>query len=539
MRINIGQASISAMGSFSDTAASAMLRIEGRKTWKRHDWLLVEKTGHNLGVLRELFPEAIVTDLCPAPPLPAGPDPEPQWVMEPRSFQRANFERFKNKSQFAIFSDPGTGKTKVAIDIMCHRALKGTVTGVIVLSSPKGVHAQWIRDQLPKHCWPNVPTRTHIWDGKNPDWMNGQLNDNKLEIISGNIDMVRGKGFQLLEAFARQHGTKLLFLIDESDSIKSRTTQRSMRVRQLAQYTNQRAIMTGTPIAKDLTDEWAQFYFLDPDIIGHKYATSFRAQYCIMGGYENRQVVGHKNLEAFKRITAPHIFRATKDELDLPPKIYDEVVFDLTDEQKRIMRDIKDKFYADLSAGTLSVSNGAVALMRMQQVSNGFAINEEGKPVPLENPRLDVLKKLRSEIHGKTIIWCRFVHDVTYLLGHFPGAVGIIGEQSLANRSLAKDAFIDGKATELIATSASIGRGTDGLQYACANAIYYSNSFSAIDRWQSEDRIDRIGQTKSCSYFDLIARGSPDRGILRNLRNKKAISELAIDGLKELMDEIE
>jgi SNF2 family DNA or RNA helicase len=460
--------------------------------------------------------------------------------MEPRPFQRKNFERFKNLEQWAIFSEQGTGKSKVALDIISNRWLKRTVTGVIILSSPKGVHAQWIEEQLPKHLWRSVQADTYIWDGKKPPRWIG-VSSNKLQIVSGNIDMLKSKkGFDLLRMFATAHGARLMILVDESDSIKNVSAQRSKKLRELALWTKQRAIMTGTPIAKDLTDEWAQFYFLNPDIIGHKYLTSFRAQYCIMGGFENREVTGHRNIERFKEIVAPFIFRATKADLDLPPKVYDEVVFDLSKQQRAMIKDIRDQFFTELGNGSaVSVKNGATALLRVQQISNGFAVNEEGRIFRLaENPRLDALLRLRKDITDKVIIWCRFREDVKILSEHLPNAVTIYGEDDAAERMAAKNAFTHGHANELIATPGAAGKGVDGLQRVCSTAIYYSNSYNAIDRWQSEDRIDRIGMKGTSTYFDLIGRGSIDRAVLSNLKQKKHISSLALGDIQRIMEEL-
>jgi SNF2 family DNA or RNA helicase len=416
------------------------------------------------------------------------------------------------------------------------------VTGVIILSSPKGVHAQWIEEQLPKHLWRSVQADTYIWDGKNPPrWMTASLRGKNLQIISGNIDMLKSKkGFELLRTFAMKHGARLMILVDESDSIKNVSAQRSKKLRELALWTQQRAIMTGTPIAKDLTDEWAQFYFLNPDIIGHKYLTSFRAQYCIMGGFENREVTGHRNIERFKEIVAPYIFRATKADLDLPPKVYDEVVFDLSKQQRAMIKDIRDQFFTELGNGSaVSVKNGATALLRVQQISNGFAVNEDGMIFHLaESPRLDALLRLRKDITDKVIIWCRFREDVKILSEHLPNAVTIYGEDDAAERMTAKNAFTHGGATELIATPGAAGKGVDGLQRVCSTAIYYSNSYNAIDRWQSEDRIDRIGMKGTSTYFDLIGRGSIDRAVLSNLKQKKHISSLALGDIVKIIEEL-
>lgn len=521
-------------------------RLEGRKGLEGPTRLWFETSQHNISMVLSMFPSASVEDHRGREDIVSEfekteaqtiEESKPRFRMEPRDYQLDNFNKFKNQKQWAIFSEQGTGKTKVAIDIICHRYLSKSLTGVIILSNPKGVHSQWITEQLPKHIWEGVDAQAIVWEKKAIKWKP----DNRLQIISGNIDMVRSElGFKTLYDFSIVHRKKLLILVDESDSIKTISTERSRKLREIALVTEQRAIMTGTPIAKDLTDEWAQFYFLNPDIVGNKYLTSFRAQYCIMGGFEGRAVVGHRNLERFKELTAPYIFRATKADLNLPPKVYDEVVFDMEDEQKKMIRSIRDSFFASLGDdGELSVKNGATALMRIQQISNGFIQNDEKKIITLpKNPRLLALKELRKDIQGKVIIWCRFRQDVKSIAEAFPDAVTIYGENDSEERKASKEGFINGNAPELIATPGAAGKGVDGLQTVCSDAIYYSNSYNAIDRWQSEDRIDRIGMRGSSTFFDLIARGSVDRPILRNLRDKKDISSLALDDIVKIMDAI-
>jgi len=550
MQITIEHKSSVAVGSFGAAAAQLSLQLEGRKTWLAHDRLRFETTGHNLKLLNTLWPTASVQDrrlgaealrVLDEARAQKSPTAEPEFRLPPMEHQLKNFERFKEQPKWGIFSEQGTGKTKVAFDIICWRWNINMITGVIVLSNPKGVHSQWVYEQMPKHQWANTDILSYVWEGKKPPvWL--ETDTPELQFISGNLDMVKGKdGYALLQTFAKKHKGKLLFLIDESDGIKNFKSVRSKRIRELAQWTEQRAIMTGTPIAKDLTDEWGQFYFLDPSILGHKYLTTFRAQFCLMGGFEHRSVVGYQNLDQFKKITAPYIFRATKDVLNLPPKVYDEVVFDLTPTQKRLMRELRESFFATLSSGEkVSVPNGAVMLMRMQQIACGFVQEENGGIVTIDNPRLEALKELRRSICGPVIIWCRFKPDIEAVKNVFHNSgVTYYGGNSQDERDEAKAVFINGGAQELIATPGTAGRGLDGLQKVCSTSIYYSNSYKAIERWQSEDRTDRMGAIGTSTYFDLIARGSPDRGVLANLRKKKNISDLALSELEKIMEEVE
>ena len=580
MEITIGASTSEARGNFGALATTLSSELEGRKTWVKLTHLRFETTHQNLKLVQESFPGCTILDRregvdlfeqfaldasglnmpserprpkddyqgsLDVPASDVGDTTRGYWPfrMEPLDFQLGNFNKFKDKPQFAIFSEQGTGKTKVFIDIMCYRYVSKMIDAVVVLSSPKGVHAQWVEQQLPKHLWEGVSAKACFWDGKRvPEWF-GRKTPGELQIFSTNIDsVIHARPLEPIEDMMRLHGDRLLLCVDESDSIKSASSRRNKELRRLADKygVRYRAIMTGTPIAKDLTDEWAQLLFLNPAFLGHKYKTSFMAQYCRMGGFEGRSVVGHRNIEGFRRLTAPHVFRATKAQLKLPPKIYDEVVFDLTDEQRRLAKSLKESFIAELNGRELTVNNAAVMIMRLQQLACGYIKMEDGTYMELErNPRLDALIRLRQQTSGKAIIWCRFnkdIESVTKALGS--GAVSYYGPTSTGDRTEAKHRFMnDPTCTDLVANPAAMGKGVDGLQEACQLAIYYSNSFDAIHRWQSEDRIHRIGQTGTATYFDMVARGSPDRAILANLRRKKGLSDLVLDDIKRIINDYE
>ena len=546
--IIIGSDSAVLSGPYYQRGLSFLQGLEGRKHCGV-DRLTFEPTPHNLRIVRDNFPELGITPENVSEPAFKRSLIGPAFRMPPRDYQLENYERFKDAPVCAIFSDPGTGKTKTALDIVSYRWHAFMITGVLIFSSPKGVHAQWVEEQIPLHLWENVPVQATYWRGSAgpvPKWLAFTAPWNELRIFSGNIEMlISDRACMILEIFMAAHGDRLLIIVDESDSIKNFSAKRSKKLRELAHRhgVKQRMIMTGTPIAKDLTDEWSQFYFLNPNIIGHKYKTSFQSQFCIMGGFENRNVVGHRNIEQFKKITAPFIFRARKEELNLPEKVHDTVQFEMTDEQKQMIKDIRDTCIAVLDVEKdkrVLASTSVGAILRMQQISCGFAVVDGERAHELANPRMDVLLDLLNQLGDrKVVVWCRFRHDVEAICRALPeGAhVRIYGPSSAAERVEAKRFFIDDPETRyLVATPDAAGKGMDGLQHVCSTAVYYSNSYNAILRWQSEDRIHRIGQQGTASYFDLIARGSPDKAILKNLRNKKDLSTIVLDDLRRIIE---
>src|SRR5690606_15226407 len=108
---------------------------------------------------------------------------------------------------------------------------------------------------------------------------------------------------------------------------------------------------------------------------------------------------------------------------------------------------------------------------------------------------------------GKAVIWTRFIADRKFLAEALAGAGIQVAEYTGSDndRHNAKQSFISDPDTRVfLANPQSAGTGLDGLQTVCSQALYYSNSFAAIDRWQSEDRIDRRGMIGGSVYTDLI-----------------------------------
>ena len=161
---------------------------------------------------------------------------------------------------------------------------------------------------------------------------------------------------------------------------------------------------------------------LDEGILRIKYATSFRNEFCIMGGYNGTQVIGPRNLERFKALTAPYIFRATKDELGIAAKQYSTWVFDLLPVERRAYDEMRRLLLAEIESGEITTAtNAAVKCLRLQQISNGFIMDDETKAVTViaeEGSRINALGEFLAaeESVSPIIIWCRFLADIAIVV---------------------------------------------------------------------------------------------------------------------------
>jgi len=308
--------------------------------------------------------------------------------------------------------------------------------------------------------------------------------------------------------------------------------------------------MTGTPSPNGLEDVWSEFNWLDPNIIGIRYVTSFRREYCVMGGFQGRKVVGYRDVQRFKEITSPYVYSITSEQVGVLPPTYARWRFEMTDRQREVFNDIKENLMTDIEEGkTLEIPDTGVKFLKLQQITSGFLIEnikgkngakDTSKQYEFDNPRLEALLELiEARNPSKACIWCRFRYDVDRIIASLPDdtAVEYSGAVNEVDRGMAIKRFLDAKSGVrfFVATPGSGGVGLN-LQGEARLAIYYSNSYKARERWQSEGRLVRIGQYGRVEIVDLVCRNSTDAGILANLRRKKNVQDLATKDLKRILD---
>ena len=513
--------------------------LEGAKRWRGGDYTF-EATQNNLDAYTTVFGgprikaapsfEAYAEEQKPKKMRGMFAFKTEPWGGEEGHQNRA-FKKARRKKAFAFFMEVGTGKTKVAIDLSSDEFQAGEID-IVMVWAPKGVHSQWTdpsEDEpspLEVHC--SVPFVAHSWPWKEKD--RPKLIKGKLLVVSFNYDsLITEQGFSEMERIMKMG--RVFIIADESQRLKNPGAKRSKQAAILAPLAVKRLILTGTPLAKSLVDVWAQFKWLDPNIVGDKYLTTFRSKYCIMGGWEGRQVVGHKNVDQFLKIIDPYVFRATQDELNLPASVYAPYQFELSGIQRKHYDALRKDFITKFEDGTeVTVANAATMLLRLQQIACGY-LAHEGRIEEIEDARFPALQSILEQREGKMVIWCRFTRDIERICDAYGGVAVPYYGGNVNERDDAKRRFLHTPGVRyFVGNPQAGGTGLDGLQKVSKTVIYYSNSFSSLDRWQSEGRNRRIGMgDESCTYIDLIARKTIDQRLISVLRKKKTLSDQVMD----------
>ena len=457
---------------------------------------------------------------------------------EPYDHQRLVFEESWQRPFHAWFLEMGTGKTKVALDNAAALFEDGKIDSVLIIA-PKGVYDNWIFREIPTHLPNRIDSLMVRWQPNLTKGFREQMKelvrrtDPRLRILVMNVEALSTKkGATAAFLFLENHPDNLV-IVDESTTIKNRKAARTSNIIKCGRLAKYRRILTGSPITKSPMDLFSQCEFLDREALGHKSYYGFQARYAVvqrrtLGRHSFQEIKGYRRLDELGNKLEDFSHRILKEDcLDLPEKVYVRRSVQLTDEQKRVYKEMKKFALAQIDAGELATTTSILTqLMRLQQIVCGFLPSDEGDIKALPNNRLTELLDTVEEVQGKVIIWAAWVHNVQEITEALrrrfgpEAAAPFYGETPQDERQNTVDLFQD-QTSPLRFFVGTPRTGGYGLTLTAANTvIYYANNYDLEIRLQSEDRAHRIGQDKSVTYIDIVADGTIDEKILDALRAK-------------------
>lgn len=475
----------------------------------------------------------------------------------------------RGKPGFMYRMEMGTGKSKCLVDEAVALWRAGEVDRVLVVA-PAGSYADWTAKHLPENLPDDVPTVKHLWRG-------GTTKREKLglaELLNHHVVSVDASGPRVgyapapgtpaprpplrwfvvnvealstatgpavRAAYAFVTGGSALVAVDESTAVRNPKAIRTKVVTGLGGHASYRRALTGRAVVRDPLDLWGQLQFLG---VERQFATnwySFRARYCtlkptwIAGGRQVLTVSGSQNLPELERKLDAVGYRVLKEDcLDLPPKVYARRTVELTPEQRRLYGEMKRTCLAHLDDGSIASTTQVIAqLQKLHGIVIGHLRDEAGELHTVPSNRLAALGEVLEEVEGPVVVWCAYQADIEAVVAHVKAkhpdrrAVHYYGKTPQADREAAVAAFQAGRADVFVSTLATGCRGI--TLTASSTVVYYSSTFDLEHRLQSEDRVHRVGQTRSCTYVDLIAAGTVEEKIVAALRTKRRVSD-AVEG---------
>lgn len=397
--------------------------------------------------------------------------------------QEIAYNKFKKLKVGALFMEMGTGKTKVAIDLINYNNVDLAIF-VVPFSTKSNLEHEILK------------------------W---KLNCKYLIVGYETLSSSDRTYLKLLEYLKNK---KNFIVADESTFIKNEETKRFQRMLKLRNLCEYALILNGTPITKNEWDLYNQIYFLSPKIINmdrKEFLNTF-FKHVIYKKKGEKQKDFYKfseiNAEYLYKLIKPYIFEC---KLDFKKNELIEMNF-IPYDNKEEYNNIKNIFLKNYVFG-----NSSEEIMKMLMKLNYIASNYKYK-------NDIVIKYIKNK---KVIVFCNYLEEANYIHS-FVDSYMIVG-----NTKKRKEILEQFKKNNkpLILT---FGIGSFGLNLQeCDEIVYTGVSFNYALLEQSKSRIKRIGQNKNIKYTYFLTDLGIIHLILENLKNKKDLSELIKEKIKE------
>ena len=451
--------------------------------------------------------------------------------------QTEGARRLMANPRYALWWEMGTGKTATVLDAI-RRCVENPNINLpprydwraLIVCPLAIIDSAWRRDA--ETFAPGL-TFTGFHD-RRPDIPFGQAT---LNVV--NFESFRAR-------FRRTFQSKIprydMLVIDESSKLKAFNSQTSKIMRHYAQTIERVVLLSGTPAPNDGLEYWSQMYCIDQKILGHSFY-GFRYAF---GKPERIYAPGARVVDKWRadpdktplmleRIaTVSHTLRK-EDCLDLPDRVDQTIAVELSPTERKAYDTMKRDLILRFGPGCNDVAaavNVLAEIMKLRQLCNGWTYDVNHEAQPTGGSKLRALDELLEGIPNEpVIIWVEYREDAARLLEHFgPRATRLIGGMSNTERVKAILEFQTGKRQYLIAHPASAGH---GLTFVNASyAVFYGLGYSYELHKQAKDRIHRIGQTRKCTYYYLLAADTIEQKILGIVRDKEDAAEVAMGYLR-------
>lgn len=460
--------------------------------------------------------------------------------------QKAHLQKYAPAEYHGLWWQMGTGKTLSVLltAVILHQAKR---LGGVVVIAPNGVHANWLLEI--KKFLPEVRGVAYSSRGSLPQRRAIKdlfENTQGLRLLTMNVEALsypKSEAVKLVHDFLKTVPSMLV--IDESTVIKNPKAMRTKVALKFAPMVKYRRVLTGSPIADNPFDCWAQLEFLKRGITGMNYF-----QFChehgiyeqvFMGTRSFTKVVGYRRLEQLKGLMKKCGTFISKDEcLDLPPKVYETYNIELDDAQRKAYALVKNDISMMIAGGYVEPINAMAKLQQLHNIVLGFVKDDLGNITWISDARLSGVVEFLDMVPDKTIVWCSSRPGIAGLATVFsakwgPGSFVEIhgGVDAKLRPGLVAKFQEDPKCRIFLANQEVAGYGFSLT--AASYEIYFRNSYSLEERVQSEDRAHRIGQTKSVTIIDLVAPGTVDEHVLSALQAKLDVAANVVEFLKTVI----
>jgi len=444
--------------------------------------------------------------------------------------QYAPFDHQKTTSAFLTlrkrafcFNEQGTGKTASAIWASDYLLSQGVINRVLIVCPLSIMDSAW-RDDLFKFAMHRTVDIAYGSAKKRKE-----IVANDAEYIVTNYD-----GLAILE---KDLSSRDLIIVDEATHYKNARTDRWKVLNRMVKPHTWVWMMTGTPAAQSPLDAYGLAKIVNPTSVPRFYG-SFRDQ--VMLRVSQFKWMPKPDSSTIVYNALQPAIRFTKDEcLDLPPMVYTTREVELTRQQKKYYKELKDKMVMQAAGEQITSVNAAVNMNKLLQISAGAVYTDDGDALEFDiSHRYKVLREVIDESSKKVLVFVPFKHAIdlitdklnkdgiptTYIRGDVPAPKRTEVFKRFQTQDDIRVLVIQPQAA------------AHGVTLTAANTVVWWGPTSSLETYlQANARVHRSGQNHKCTVVQL--QGSDiERRVYRLLDSRIDVHSQIITLYEEILD---
>ncbi len=468
--------------------------------------------------------ERIIRDGTPLDPYITRTHRDNGEALAPLRHQQISYHWSQRVSGLLLAHDPGLGKSRSAADAsggwyrhglirpMTPTMVNGVpgIEGGVLIIAPKTVLKTWMEEL---RLWQNATGVVVI---------GSSTRKLRLAATPAHYHITNYQSLKYV-VHNRYDG----IIIDECHRVANHTTQ-TMNTLAIAQQTRKKLGLSGTPMANNLESLFYPMLIIDGGKALGSSRTAFLEKYFNTtiehGGYAQHTPREDAALRIASAMAESTYFVKKEEVLDLPPKTHTPLTLEMTPEQAKYYKQIKNEAIAYIQDATVTVEQASARMMKLLQICQGFALTDTGEGRHFTDAKTEALvEMLTNELRDrKVIVWAYFLYEIQRLVDVLKAKgipyVRIDGSiTSQRVRDADKDRWNSDPTLRVYIRQISMSEGVtlhaNDSEVPCFHNVYLGLSYKYVDWVQSQDRIHRIGQKYPCHYQYLLTEDGVDRRV--------------------------
>jgi SNF2 family DNA or RNA helicase len=445
-------------------------------------------------------------------------------ILKLRDYQEKAADFLYENNRAMILAPVGAGKTALTLTAMQDMLRYKFVKRWLVLAPKRVCTDVWPVEQ------PKWATDTPIAVAVGTPIQRSQALHSGFPVVVTNYDNIQWLADQELDFDG--------IVFDELTKLKNPSGKRYKALAKIVDKINIRWGLTGSFTSNGLEDVFGQCKIVNQDLLGRAKG-AFMQQYFVLvnkdfGEWEPR--IGSLAQVMARIKPATFLLDAGEYADKLPPCHTVEMKCDLQD--RAPYEKMKKDFVIEFKDVEITAVNAGVVTGKLQQMAGGWVyetvttasstpgrMNVSKTPIWFSTHKFDLLDELIEENqHDNTIIVYNYVEELAELKRRYPTAQTINDEKAI-------ERWNEGKIELLLIHPKSAGHGLN-LQHGGNKMVFVSLPWSLELYEQTVGRLHRSGQKHDVWVYLLLTNKTIDLRIWDALKDKRAISDIALEELK-------